>query len=269
MASHFRLASRDIKASDTVVKVGGVEIGAGRPVIIAGPCTVEDEVSLMETAIGVKNAGARILRGGAFKTRTSPQDFQGLGEEGLRLLAKARDRFGLPVVTEITDPRDIDLISNYADMLQIGSRNMQNSALLKAAGRSRLPVLLKRGFACTVNEWLSAADYILSQGNPNVVLCERGIRSFEDSTRFSLDILSVAVVKKLSHLPIIVDPSHAAGYREYVPSAAKASIAAGADGVMIEVSNNPEQALVDSRQTMTLTQFADLMTQLDHLFESR
>jgi 3-deoxy-7-phosphoheptulonate synthase len=253
--------------SDTIVKVGDVQIGGGRPVVIAGPCTVEDEAGLMETAKSVKNAGARMLRGGAFKTRTSPQDFQGLGEEGLKMLARARARFGLPVVTEITDSRDIDLISNYADMLQIGSRNMQNSALLKAAGRSRLPVLLKRGFACTVNEWLSAADYILSQGNPNVVLCERGIRSFEDSTRFSLDILSIAVVKKLSHLPIIVDPSHAAGYREYVSSAAKASIAAGADGLMIEVNNDPEQALVDSRQTMTTAQFSELMMQLDRLFE--
>jgi len=265
MASSCKLASRDHKTDDTIVMIGNVEIGGKHPIVIAGPCTVEDEAALLEIASSVKNAGAKMLRGGAYKTRTSPHDFQGLGEKGLILLAKASDKYGLPIVTEITDPKDVGLIAEYADMLQIGSRNMQNSALLKAAGRSQLPVLLKRGFACTINEWLLAADYILSEGNPNVVLCERGIRSFEDSTRFSLDILSIAVVKKMSHLPIIVDPSHAAGYREYVASAAKGSIAAGADGLMIEVSVNPETALVDGRQALTLIQFSELMVQLNHI----
>jgi 3-deoxy-7-phosphoheptulonate synthase len=223
---------------------------------------------LMEAAEAVQKAGASILRGGAFKPRTSPFSFQGMKKAGLELLQKAREHFHMPIVTEIVDTRDVELFSEYADILQIGSRNMQNYSLLTAAAKSKRPVVLKRGFSCTVTEWLTAADYILAEGNPNVILCERGIRTFEDSTRFSLDLSSIPVVKKFSHLPIIVDPSHAAGHYSLVPALAKGAVAAGADGLMIEVHPNPREALVDGLQSLTPSDFAKLMQQLNAIAHS-
>jgi 3-deoxy-7-phosphoheptulonate synthase len=253
------------KCGRSIVKVGPVEIGSKRLVVMAGPCTVEDRETLLKTAIAVKGAGASILRGGAFKIRTSPDSFQGLGEEALILLAEARKQSKMPVVTEIIDPADVALVSRYADMLQIGSRNMQNTALLKAVGRCHVPILLKRGFSNTIDEWLSAADYILAEGNDQVVLCERGIRTFETSTRFSMDILSVPVIKSRSKLPIIVDPSHAAGRRDLVIALSRAAIAAGADGLLIEVNIDPLSARVDGQQTISTDQFRDLMSQIKTL----
>ena len=263
-----RLALRQFQAVDTLVRVGDVVVGGGRFVVMAGPCTVEGESALFETARAVKAAGAACLRGGAFKTRTSPDAFQGMGEDGLRLLARIREEVRLPVVTEITEPGNVGMVSRYADMLQIGSRNMQNTALLKEAGRQKLPVLLKRGFGCTVDEWLASAEYILAEGNAQVVLCERGIRTFENSTRFSLDILSVPVIKKLSHLPILVDPSHAAGDRSLVAAVSRAAIAAGADGLLIEVNIEPDSATVDAKQTISTLQFAGLMRELRALAQA-
>ena len=216
----------------------------------------------MQAAEAVKKAGASILRGGAFKPRTSPFSFQGLQEEGLKLLAKARKEFGMPIVTEVVNPQDVTLVSSYADMLQIGSRNMQNFALLTEAGKSRHPVVLKRGFSCTITEWLTAADYLLAEGNHQVILCERGIRTFEDSVRFSLDISAIPVLKKNSHLPVIVDPSHAAGNYTLVPAIAKAAVAAGADGLLIEVHPNPKEALVDGFQSLSTSDFTRLMNEL-------
>ncbi len=235
----YKLASREVKPSDTVVSVSGVEIGGRRVVVMAGPCAVENEEQLSEAARLVKEAGATIVRGGAFKPRTSPFSFQGLEQAGLDLLAKVKKEHGLPVITEVVDPRDVERIAESVDILQIGSRNMQNYALLTAVGKSQKPVVLKRGFACTVTEWLTAADYLLAEGNDQVILCERGIRTFEDSTRFSLDIGAIPVIKKASHLPVIVDPSHAAGHYSLVPALAKAALAAGADGLLIEVHPNP------------------------------
>jgi 3-deoxy-7-phosphoheptulonate synthase len=235
---------------------------------MAGPCAVENEEQLMEAARIVKESGACILRGGAFKPRTSPFSFQGLEKAGLELLARASDKWGLPVITELVDPHDVGMVSKYADLLQIGSRNMQNFALLSAVGRSRYPVVLKRGFSCTVTEWLTAADYILAGGNNRVILCERGIRTFEDSTRFSLDISSIPVIKRYSHLPVIVDPSHAAGHYSLVPAIAKAAVAAGADGLLIEVHPNPKEALVDGLQSLTPSDFARLMEELKSIANS-
>ena len=210
----------------------------------------------------VKEAGASVLRGGAFKPRTSPFSFQGMEEAGLKLLAQARENFGIPVITEVVDPHDVTLVAESADILQVGSRNMQNFALLTNAGMSKRPVVLKRGFSCTVTEWLTAADYLLAGGNTGVILCERGIRTFEDSTRFSLDISSIPVIKKFSHLPVIVDPSHAAGHYSLVPAIAKAAVAAGADGLLIEVHPNPKEALVDGLQSLTPSDFSRLMKEL-------
>jgi 3-deoxy-7-phosphoheptulonate synthase len=258
----YKLASREFQQRDTVVDCGGVKIGGERIVIIAGPCAVESESQLMQAAEGVKKAGASILRGGAFKPRSSPFSFQGLQKKGLELLAAVKERFGMPVVTEVVNPQDVELVSTYADMLQIGSRNMQNFALLTDAGKSGRPVVLKRGFSCTITEWLTAADYLLAEGKNQVVLCERGIRTFEDSIRFSLDISAVPVVKKNSHLPIIVDPSHAAGHYSLVPAIAKAAVAAGADGLLIEVHPNPKEALVDGLQSLSLSDFSRLMEEL-------
>lgn len=258
----YKLASREFKAEDSIVSIGGIKIGGKRIVVMAGPCAVESEAQLMEAAKIVKDAGASILRGGAFKPRTSPFSFQGLKKAGLELLENASERFGLPVVTEVVDPRDVSLIARHADALQVGSRNMQNFSLLTKVGKSKCPVVLKRGFSCTVTEWLTAADYILAEGNSQVVLCERGIRTFEDSTRFSLDISSVPVIKKFSHLPVIVDPSHAAGHFSLVPAIAKAAVAAGADGLLIEVHPNPKEALVDGLQSLTPSDFARLMEEL-------
>jgi 3-deoxy-7-phosphoheptulonate synthase len=258
----YKLASREFKPKGSRVSCGGVEIGGKRIVVIAGPCAVESEVQLMEAATAVKKAGASILRGGAFKPRTSPFSFQGMQKAGLELLIKAREAMGMPVVTEVVDPHDVELVSEYADILQIGSRNMQNFALLTNAGKSRRPVVLKRGFSCTITEWLTAADYLLAGGNEQVVLCERGIRTFEDSIRFSLDISALPVLKKSSHLPVIVDPSHAAGHYSLVPAIAKAAVAAGADGLLIEVHPNPKEALVDGLQSLSPSDFTRLMEEL-------
>jgi 3-deoxy-7-phosphoheptulonate synthase len=264
----YKLASRTFKVEDSLVSVGGVKVGGKRVVVMAGPCAVESEGQLMQVAEAVKKAGASILRGGAFKPRTSPFSFQGLAEAGLELLAKAREQFDIPVVTEVVDPHDVGLVSEYADVLQVGSRNMQNFALLTNVGRGKRPVVLKRGFSCTTTEWLTAADYLLAEGNTQVILCERGIRTFEDSIRFSLDISSIPVVKKSSHLPVIVDPSHAAGHYSLVPGIAKAAVAAGADGLLIEVHPNPKEALVDGLQSLTLSDFARLMGELGAVAES-
>jgi 3-deoxy-7-phosphoheptulonate synthase len=258
----YKLASREFQHQDTLVDCGGVKIGGERVVIIAGPCAVENEKQLMQAAEGVKKAGATILRGGAFKPRTSPFSFQGLQRKGLELLAGVREKFGIPVVTEVVNPQDVKLVATYADMLQIGSRNMQNFALLTDAGKSGRPVVLKRGFSCTVTEWLTAADYLLAEGKNQVVLCERGIRTFEDSIRFSLDISAVPVIKRNSHLPVIVDPSHAAGHYSLVPAIARAAVAAGADGLLIEVHPNPKEALVDGLQSLSLSDFSRLMEEL-------
>lgn len=264
----YKLASREFRPGDTLVDVGGVKIGGKQIVIMAGPCAVESEKQLMEAAEAVKKAGASILRGGAFKPRTSPFSFQGMQKKGLELLAKAREQTGMPVVTEVVNPQDIELVASYADMLQVGSRNMQNYALLTKAGKSSRPVVLKRGFSCTITEWLLAADYLLAEGSNQVVLCERGIRTFEDSVRFSLDISAIPVVRRNSHLPVIVDPSHAAGHYSLVPSVAKAAVAAGVDGLLIEVHPNPKEALVDGLQSLTLENFATLMEEIRPIAES-
>ena len=258
----FKLASREFKPSQTVVKVGDVEIGGDRLVVIAGPCSVETEDQILETAKTVKEAGATILRGGAFKPRTSPYAFQGLGEEGLRLLAAARKETGLAIVTEVLKPEDVDLVAETADMLQIGARNMQNFALLKRVGEVKKPVLLKRGISSTIQEFLMAAEYVLSEGNYSIVLCERGIRTFETATRFTLDLNAVPVIKKLSHLPVIVDPSHGTGHWEYVTPMAKAAIACGADGLMIEVHMRPEIAFSDGIQSLKPAAFRQLMQEV-------
>jgi 3-deoxy-7-phosphoheptulonate synthase len=258
----YKLASRSFKPTDTKVNCGGVEVGGERVVVFAGPCAVESEAQLFEAAKVVKKAGASILRGGAFKPRTSPFSFQGLQKKGLELLSKARQEFGLPVVTEVVNPQDVELVASYADVLQIGSRNMQNFSLLTNVGKSRKPVVLKRGFSCTVTEWLTAADYLLAEGNHQVILCERGIRTFEDSIRFSLDISAIPVLKKNSHLPVIVDPSHSSGHYSLVPAVAKAAIAAGADGLLIEVHPNPKEALVDGLQSLSTSDFTRLMEEL-------
>jgi len=264
----YKLASREVKSQDTLVSCGGVEIGGKRIVVMAGPCAIESEGQLMEAAAAVKESGASILRGGAFKPRTSPFSFQGMQKAGLELMVKVREKVGIPVVTEVVDPNDVELVSSYADMLQIGSRNMQNYALLTNAGKSHRPAVLKRGFACTITEWLLAADYLLAGGNSQVVLCERGIRTFEDSVRFSLDISAIPVLKRSSHLPVIVDPSHAAGHFSLVPAIAKAAVAAGADGLLIEVHPNPKEALVDGLQSLSLSDFARLMEELRTIAKS-
>jgi 3-deoxy-7-phosphoheptulonate synthase len=258
----YKLASRAFKPKDTIVRCSGVEIGGERIVVMAGPCAVESEKQLMEAASVVKKAGASVLRGGAFKPRTSPFSFQGLQTQGLELLAKARNEYGMPVITEVVNTEDVGLVSSYVDILQVGSRNMQNFSLLTSAGKSKRPVVLKRGFACTLTEWLTAADYLLAEGDDQLILCERGIRTFEDSVRFSLDITAVPVVKKNSHLPIIVDPSHSAGHYSLVPAIAKAAVAAGADGLLIEVHPNPKEALVDGLQSLSPSDFVRLMEEL-------
>ena len=264
----YKLASRAFKAENSLVSAGGVEIGGKRVVVMAGPCAVENEEQLMKVARAVKESGASVLRGGAFKPRTSPFSFQGLEEAGLKLLAQARENLGIPVITEVVDPHDVKLVARYADILQVGSRNMQNFALLTNIGRSKLPVLLKRGFSCTITEWLTAADYLLAEGNTRVILGERGIRTFEDSVRFSLDISAIPVIKRFSHLPVIVDPSHAAGHYSLVPAIARAAVAAGADGLLIEVHPNPKEALVDGLQSLTLSDFARLMAELRQVAQS-
>lgn len=258
----FKLASRETRAARTVVRVGSLEIGGDRLHVMAGPCSVESEEQLLTVARAVREAGATILRGGAFKPRTSPYAFQGLAEDGLKLLAAAREATGLKVVTEVLNPRDLDLVARYTDILQVGARNVQNFALLKEVGEIRKPVLLKRGMSTTLQEYLMSAEYILSAGNTNVILCERGIRTFETATRFTLDLNAVPVLQKLTHLPIIVDPSHGTGHWEYVPALAKAAVAVGADGLMIEVHPKPDEALSDGIQSLKPPRFAQLMSDL-------
>src|SRR5262245_31968679 len=263
----FKLASREFHKPDSAVTVGRVKIGGGSLAMIAGPCAVESAEVLDEIAGKVKAAGANILRGGAFKPRTSPYSFQGLGEDGLKILRDAGKKHDMPVVTEVMDPRQIPLVERYADMFQIGARNMQNFDLLKEVGQTKLPVLLKRGMSATVKDLLMSAEYVLSEGNPNVVLCERGVRSFEESTRNMLDLSAVPNAKGQSHLPIIVDPSHATGRPDLIPPMARAAVAAGADGVHVEVHSCPEKALSDGPQALLPNQYAALLKDLRRLAE--
>ncbi|MDP4008613.1 MAG: 3-deoxy-7-phosphoheptulonate synthase [Candidatus Peregrinibacteria bacterium] len=255
----FKLASIETKSEPTIVKVGKVEIGGGTIAMIAGPCAVESFEQVDAAAKAVKSAGANILRGGAFKPRTSPYGFQGLGEEGLKILREIGDKYDMPVITEVLDPRDVPMVCKYADILQIGTRNMQNFRLLEEVGKSQKPVMLKRGMSATVKEWILAAEYILQEGNPNVILCERGIRTFEDSTRNTIAIDAVPLVKELTHLPVIVDPSHGTGRPSLIPAMSKAAIAAGADGLIIDVHCNPETAMCDGAQALRPEQFEIVM----------
>lgn len=257
--------SRKPSQKDTIVNIADVRLGGNEIIVIAGPCAVESHEQLFETARSVKAGGASILRGGAFKPRSSPYNFQGLGEEGLKLLGNIRKETGLPIVTEVMDTRQFELVASYADMIQIGSRNMQNYPLLKEAGMCKKPVLLKRGMMATIEEFLLAAEYILNQGNDQVILCERGIRTFETSTRNTLDLSAVPMLKRLSHLPVIVDPSHGTGLRWMVPSMAKAAVAVGADGLIMEVHYKPEEALCDGYQSLNLDEFNQLMTDLQKI----
>ncbi len=258
----FKLASREVHQDPTRVAIDLVEIGGPRIVVMAGPCSVESREQVLEVAHKVKAAGAKILRGGAFKPRTSPYAFQGLEEEGLRLLAEARKATGLPVVTEVMEPDRVELVAEYADIVQVGARNVQNFSLLRRVAECGKPVLLKRGMATSIQEFLLSAEYVLSGGNPNVILCERGIRTFETSTRFTLDLSAVPVMRKLSHLPIVVDPSHGTGHWDYVEPMAKAAVACGADGLLIEVHPKPSEALSDGPQSLKPDTFARLMTAL-------
>ncbi len=258
----FKLVSREFIPHDTIVSVGGQAIGGKGVAVIAGPCSVESREQILATANAVKAAGATLLRGGAFKPRTSPYSFQGLEEEGLRLLAEARDRTGLPIVTEAMDASQLDLVIRYADMIQIGARNMQNYPLLREAGRAKLPVMLKRGVSATLEELLLAAEYILNEGNYKVVLCERGIRGFNGHTRYTLDLSAIPVLKRLTHLPVIVDPSHGTGKWRYVTPMALAAVAGGADGLLVEVHPDPANALSDGPQSLNLDNFSNLMASL-------
>lgn len=264
----FKLASRDFKPGASTFPIGPHQIGGRDIIVMAGPCSVESRSQILETAHAVKEAGGHILRGGAFKPRSSPYSFQGLGEEGLEYLAEAGEQTGMPVVTEVMEPALVPLVCKYADILQIGARNMQNYALLHAAGESQYPVLLKRGMSSLMEEWLMCAEYILSHGNTRVMLCERGIRTFEKYTRNTFDINAIPVVKHLSHLPIIADPSHATGQWEYVAAAAKASVAAGADGLIIEVHPRPEEALSDGAQSLKPERFARLVKEMKAIAEA-
>ena len=265
IAHPFKLVSRQLRRAHTVVDVAGVRIGDGEPVVMAGPCSVESREQLMQTARAVRGAGAHMLRGGAYKPRTSPYDFQGLGVEALELLYEAGRETGLPVVTEVMSTEDIDIVAEYADMLQVGARNMQNFSLLRRLAATSKPILLKRGPSATIKEWLLAAEYLLAGGNSKVVLCERGIKTFETETRNTLDLAAVALVKELSHLPVIVDPSHGTGRRSLVPAMSRAALGAGADGLMIEVHPCPERALSDGPQSMDLPGFAAMMRELGAL----
>jgi 3-deoxy-7-phosphoheptulonate synthase len=258
----FKLASWEFRKEKTVIRIGTEQVGGVRIAVMAGPCAVENKTLLVEIAKEVKNAGANFIRGGAFKPRTSPYAFQGLEEEGLRYLADARERTGLPIVTEVMDPRDIEMIVKYADVLQIGARNMQNFRLLKEVGLCKKPVLLKRGISATIKEWLMSAEYIMSGGNHAVILCERGIRTYETATRNTLDLSAVPVLKQMTHLPVVVDPSHAVGKWDLVAPMAKAAVAAGADGLIIEVHSNPEEALCDGEQSLKPKSFKQLMDDL-------
>ena len=258
----FKLASRQLIQESTVVAIADIKVGDGGFLLAAGPCSVESEEQIIRTAHLVREAGANMLRGGAFKPRTSPYSFQGLEAEGLKLLAKARQETGLPIVTEVLSPEDLDLVAEYADLLQVGARNMQNFPLLKKLGQIDRPVLLKRGMMCTVKETLMSAEYILSGGNSSVVLCERGIRTFEDATRNTLDLSAVSLLKEWSHLPVIVDPTHGTGYKSLIQPMCKAAIAAGADGLMVEVHPRPEEALSDGFQSLLPYEFEEVVNQI-------
>src|SRR6202166_3354047 len=259
----FKLVSRQLRPERTVVNVGGVSIGGEHWIVMAGPCSVESREQLLTTARAVRDAGASILRGGAYKPRTSPYDFQGLGVEALELLREAREETGLPIVTEVMSTEDVDLVCEYADMLQVGARNMQNFPLLRRLARVEKPILLKRGPSATVKEWLLAAEYLLSGGNPNVVLCERGIKTFESELRNTFDLAAIPLAKELSHLPVVADPSHGTGRRSVIPAMSRTAIAAGADGLMIEVHPCPERALSDGPQSLDLAAFASLMKEME------
>lgn len=262
ISESYKLANKKFKPDPSIFNIGGVQIGGDSFVIMAGPCAVESKEQLLQSAIAAKAGGAQILRGGAYKPRTSPYSFQGLEEEGLAYMADVRDITGMPVISEVTSIRAIEAAKDYVDILQIGARNMQNFELLKCAGKSGIPVLLKRGIAATIDEWLNAAEYIMSEGNEKVILCERGIRTYETSTRNTLDISAVPVIKSKSHLPIIIDPSHATGVRDYVSPLSKAAAAVGADGLMIEVHPNPECALSDGPQSLNPLDFKQLCDEL-------
>ena len=261
----YKLVSRETQAESTVISIGDIKVGAGEPVVMAGPCAVESEEQALTIASFVKEYGAKVFRGGAFKPRTSPYSFQGLGEKGLEILEKVRKETGLLIVTEATDHANLDIVEKYADIIQIGARNMQNYSLLRLAGQVSKPILLKRGFAATIDELLMAAEYIMSEGNTQVILCERGIRTFSDTTRNTLDLSAIPSIKEVSHLPIIVDPSHAAGRREYVIPLSKGAIAVGADGLLVEVHHDPSHALSDGMQSLYPQQFGELMKEIEKL----
>jgi 3-deoxy-7-phosphoheptulonate synthase len=262
ISAPYKFVSREFRSGHSAIKVNGCEVGAEEFIVMAGPCSVESEKQIMETAEGVAAAGARMLRGGAFKPRTSPYDFQGLEREGLKLLRKAKEATGLGIITEIMSDRDVELVAEYADCMQVGARNMQNFALLKSLGGCGRPVLLKRGMSSTIKELLMSAEYIVAHGNPNVILCERGIRTFETATRNTCDIAAVPVLNELTHLPVILDPSHAAGKRSLIPALSRAAVAVGADGVIVEVHPCPEKAVSDGAQSLTLEGFRKMMAEL-------
>jgi 3-deoxy-7-phosphoheptulonate synthase len=262
ISAPYKFVSREFKKDDSIIKINGLEIGGDQFVMMAGPCSVESEKQIMQTAEGVAAAGAQMLRGGAFKPRTSPYDFQGLELEGLKLLRKAKEATGLGIITEVMSDRDVELVAEYADCMQVGARNMQNFALLKTLGTCGRPVLLKRGLSSTIKELLMSAEYIVAHGNPNVILCERGIRTFETATRNTCDIGAVPVLDELTHLPVVLDPSHATGKRSLVPALSRAGVAIGADGIIVEVHPNPEKAVSDGAQSLTLEQFRKMMRDL-------
>ena len=262
ISAPYKFVSREFRPGKSVIRVNGTDIGGDEFVMMAGPCSVESEKQILETAYAVARLGAKFLRGGAFKPRTSPYDFQGLEEAGLKLLRKAKQETGLGVITEVMSDRDVPMVAEYADILQIGARNMQNFALLKTLGKAGKPVMLKRGLSSTIKELLMSAEYVVAHGNPNVILCERGIRTFETATRNTCDIAAVAVLNELSHLPVILDPSHATGKRSLVPPLCRAGVAIGADGLIVECHPNPEKAMSDGAQSLSLQQFANMMNEL-------
>ncbi len=267
ISAPYKFVSREFRGARSVFRVNGVDIGGDEFVVMAGPCSVESEKQILQTAEAVRAAGAKFLRGGAFKPRTSPYDFQGMAEEGLKLLRKAKQETGLGIITEVMSDRDVDLVAEYADILQIGARNMQNFALLKTLGKAERPVMLKRGLSSTIKELLMSAEYVVAHGNPQVILCERGIRTFETATRNTCDITAVPVLNELSHLPVILDPSHATGKRSLVPALCRAGVAIGADGLIVECHPQPEKAISDGAQSLTLDQFAAMMRSIDPYVE--
>jgi 3-deoxy-7-phosphoheptulonate synthase len=267
ISAPYKFVSREFRKAKSQIIANGTEIGGDEFVVMAGPCSVENEKQIVQTAVSVAGQGAKFLRGGAFKPRTSPYDFQGMELEGLKLLKKAKEESGLGIITEVMSDRDVEMVAEYADILQIGARNMQNFALLKALGKAGRPVMLKRGLSSTIKEWLMSAEYLVAHGNPNVILCERGIRTFETATRNTCDISAIPVLNELSHLPVMLDPSHATGKRSLVPAVARAGVAIGADGLIVEVHPNPEKAISDGAQSLTLEQFAAMIKDLKPYIE--